>query len=594
MLYQYILNHYADSDYVTNRRAKTLYYFNLILLISMPIFLTVYIIWIPQRLHVAAPPMVATWIVALAGLLLLRRGNLFATGHLLAVSLAAVIIVAQARKIEGEFATAYSSFIHLFPLPVLIIGLFGRKRYIIPIAIGMGTLNVIFFMLIRTKISGEIFTAAQVGMMASLIALILVTSLLYLLRNIMDKALIKVEITNVSIRRFVPVEFLRLLKKENLEDIGVGECTEREMTILFSDIRNFTAISEKLSPAQNFAFLNAYLSTMGPVIRQHGGFIDKYIGDAIMALFESPESALRAAQAMVIKLGDFNARIGEYQVQALQIGIGVHTGKIMLGTIGESMRLENTVISDAVNTASRIEHLNKKFQTQILVSKDTLDLLTEKPIHRLIDLTLLRGKRKIMEIDQVLPADTNVSTDPRMLHQGEFNHALQALRAGEFTDAKIAFERYLESAPEDYAAKRHLQTALQHLGLDHDDVTLYVKYGRQQKIDQIVEGFYKKVVSEPSISDFFEGIDLGRLRKHQARFIAVVMGAKIPYDYNLLQTAHANLAITMEHFQVVANLLQTTLSEHGVASTDVQTIMERIGKFARIIITRGTVAAASQ
>lgn len=586
MTYRYVLSSFREADYVTGKRAATLYYFNLFLLVSLPVFLAIYFVWLPHRLHVAAPPMVATWLVAVAGQVLLRAGKLFIAGHLLSLAMTAILLAAQVKKIYGEYATAYSSFIHLFPVPVLVMGFFGRRRYVIPLALFLSACNAAFFFAIRGRLEGEILIAAQVGFMASLISLVLVTTLLYLLRTIMDNALAKVESARQAMLRFVPMEFLRFLNKENIDEVRLGESTEREMTVLFSDIRNFTALSESLTPAENFTFINQYLSAMGPIIREHGGFIDKYIGDAIMGLFESPDEALAAAQAMFARLVEFNTSLATADMAPLSIGVGIHSGKIMLGTIGESMRLENTVISDAVNTTSRIEQLNKKYLTQILISKTALDKLAQKPVHRLVDLTLLRGKKEVMEIYEVMPAQTDIESDERIVYRGQFLLALQALRSGDFRDAKQGFEEYLANAPGDYVAKFHLQTALRHLGLDHSTLTLYEKYGRRQTIEKIVASFYQKIVANNEVADFFRHVNMNRLRKHQIRFIAVVMGAKIPYDFDLLRVAHARLPISMRHFNVVAGLLKQTLEEYSVEQQDIAAIIEKVAQFARVIVSQ--------
>lgn len=586
MTHRYVLTRFSDADYVTGRRAATLYYFNLVLLLSLPVFLSVYIVWLPHRLHVAAPPMVATWLVALGGQFLLRAGKLYIAGHLLSLSMAAILLAAQGKKIYGEYATAYSSFIHLFPVPVLVMGFFGRRRYVIPLAVFLSLCNGAFFLLIRAKLEGDLLVAAQVGFMASLISLVLVTTLLFLLRTIMDNALSKVESARQAMLRFVPLEFLKFLKKDDIDDVRLGESVEREMTVLFSDIRNFTAISESLTPAENFAFINQYLSAMGPIIREHGGFIDKYIGDAIMALFDSPDSALAAAEAMYERLTPFNKSLASADMEPLNIGIGIHSGLIMLGTIGESMRLENTVISDAVNTASRIEQLNKKYLTRILISKAALDKMQKKPLHRLVDMTVLRGKKTVMEIHEVLPARLDLESDDRWVYRGQFILALQSLRAGDFRDAKQGFEEYLTNAPGDYVAKNHLQTALRHLGLDHAEITLYEKYGRLQTIEKIVASFYEKITANADVASFFSNVNMNRLRRHQTRFIAVVMGAKIPYDFSVLQSAHARLPISMHHFSVIAGLLKQTLEEYSVEPPDIATIIEKVGQFARVIVTQ--------
>ena len=174
---------------------------------------------------------------------------------------------------------------------------------------------------------------------------------------------------NIAYGRFVPREFLRFLERESIVDVRLGDQVLKEMSILFADIRSFTTLSEGMSPEENFNFLNSYLSRVGPVIRNRRGFIDKYIGDAVMALFpESADDALQAAIAIQKEVAIYNRYRQKSGYRAIAIGIGLHRGSLMLGTIGEEQRMESTVISDAVNLASRLEELTKVYGVSILIS----------------------------------------------------------------------------------------------------------------------------------------------------------------------------------------------------------------------------------
>ena len=112
------------------------------------------------------------------------------------------------------------------------------------------------------------------------------------MRDAVRKTITDLKDTNISIERFVPQAFLAIVGKPSIVEVELGDNKRKNMTILFSDIRSFTTLSEAMTPDENFAFINAYLERMGPVIRDHNGFIDKYIGDAIMALFESADDAV--------------------------------------------------------------------------------------------------------------------------------------------------------------------------------------------------------------------------------------------------------------------------------------------------------------
>ena len=176
---------------------------------------------------------------------------------------------------------------------------------------------------------------------------------------------------NNSYARFLPRPFLEQLGKLKVTDVEQGDAVERKMSVMFSDIRNFTNITEKMSAKQSFQFVNNLFQSLTPQIEKRTGFIDKYIGDAIMALFPHQVStALHAAVGMTKSLQRFNLT---YNGDApISIGIGIHFGSLMLGTIGTKQRLNATVISDTVNIASRLEALTKAFGCPILVSQDVI------------------------------------------------------------------------------------------------------------------------------------------------------------------------------------------------------------------------------
>lgn len=211
--------------------------------------------------------------------------------------------------------------------------------------------------------------------------------------------------------RFVPHDFLLLLKSESLVDFNLGDHVEVSMSVLFADIRNFTQISEGITPSQNFEFINGFLTQIAPVIKHHGGFIDKYIGDAIMALFpKSPANAARCAIDMQLALRSFNDRWLGIVNQEIRIGIGIHYGPMILGIVGYAERLSSTVMSDAVNLASRLENLTKKYECDIIVSEDVLQNMSSSDTAelnlKLLDSVVVRGRNSMVTIYQiVIPAD---------------------------------------------------------------------------------------------------------------------------------------------------------------------------------------------
>lgn len=210
---------------------------------------------------------------------------------------------------------------------------------------------------------------------------------------------------NVSLERFIPREFLGFLKKENIVEIELGDWAECRMSIFFLDIRNFTSLSENMSPRDNFRFINSFLGTFGPIIRARDGFVDKYIGDGIMALFPgNPDDALHASIDMRERLVDYNNGRARGGYDPIRFGIGIHEGPLMLGTIGENKRMDSTVISDAVNAASRLEGLTKKYSADILVSGEILRSLA-KPNDfesRFLAEELVKGKTKAVQVFELI------------------------------------------------------------------------------------------------------------------------------------------------------------------------------------------------
>jgi class 3 adenylate cyclase len=210
---------------------------------------------------------------------------------------------------------------------------------------------------------------------------------------------------NESLERFIPREFLGFLGKDNILEVELGNWSECEMAIFFLDIRNFTALSENMSPQDNFRFLNSFLSIFGPIVRAHGGFIDKYPGDGIMALFPNgPDGALYSALEMRERLTDYNQGRIKSGYTPIRFGIGIHAGPLMLGTIGENNRMDSTVISDAVNTASRLEGLTKKFSKDILVSGQTLKRLARPNdfATRYLGEEMVKGKTKAVQVFELV------------------------------------------------------------------------------------------------------------------------------------------------------------------------------------------------
>jgi class 3 adenylate cyclase len=277
--------------------------------------------------------------------------------------------------------------------------------------------------------------------------------------NVMSEQL-KDYIENISMinkanARFVPRQFLEYLGKDSIADIQLGDQVQKEMAVLFSDIRDFTSISEQMTPKENFNFLNNYLGYMEPVISNNHGFVDKFMGDSIMALFpDNTEDAINAAIEMRIKLIEFNHIISQFGQSPIGSGIGIHTGSLMLGIVGGEGRMEGTVISDAVNLASRLEGLSKVYGSSIIITEETLVKLSD-PTHynyRFLDVVKVKGKMEAVYIFEIIDGDPEDIKELKTKSKDLFVQAIQNYRNKEFQTALKQFKQVAKINPMDQAA----------------------------------------------------------------------------------------------------------------------------------------------
>ncbi|HBQ99900.1 MULTISPECIES: adenylate/guanylate cyclase domain-containing protein [unclassified Roseofilum] len=276
---------------------------------------------------------------------------------------------------------------------------------------------------------------------------------------------LEVELKN-AYGRFVPQEFIQLLHKESILDVDIGNHVQQEMSIVFSDIRDFTSLSEAMSPEDNFKFINAYLSRMETPIVENNGFIDKYIGDAIMAIFHgSADNALQAAIAMLNELNSYNETRGRPGRPKLKIGIGINTGLMMIGTVGGKNRMDSTVISDAVNLASRLEGLTKNYQVPLLISEHTFLRLQHDSNYqiRIIDKVRVKGKSERVSVFEVFNADPVSTRRAKMQTKTVFEQGLTYYYLQQFHQAAEYFEECLRLCPEDKVAEIYFNQVIEYL-----------------------------------------------------------------------------------------------------------------------------------
>lgn len=275
----------------------------------------------------------------------------------------------------------------------------------------------------------------------------------------------QVHLTNAA-SRFVPYEFLRFLGKENMTEIGLGDQVQQEMAILVSDIRAFTTLSETMTPQENFDFVNAYLERVSPVVRQHQGLIVKYIGDGMMAVFpERVDDALEAAVEQLKQVALFNAARQQHGQVPIRVGTGIHTGNMMLGTVGETERMQLDLLSDAVNLASRLEGLTRLYSASIIVSEATF-LRLAAPDHfkiRFLGKAQVKGRQKTVSVFEVFDGEPPARLDRKLTTKPAFEDGLARYYERRFREACVCFNDVLRRDPEDKAAQLYLTRAAQYM-----------------------------------------------------------------------------------------------------------------------------------
>jgi adenylate cyclase len=261
-------------------------------------------------------------------------------------------------------------------------------------------------------------------------------------------------------QRFIPSQYLEFLEKDSITKVKLGDHVSAEMAVMFSDIRGFTTMSEKMTAQENFDFINEYLKLVSPIIQKNEGFIVKFLGDGMMAIFPyGVADAVNAGIEKSAKVQEFNEILKSRGMPAINVGIGVHTGPMMVGMIGEELRMQGDAFSDNVNLTSRIEGLNKFFGTSMIISEDTVRLLPQ-PINfkmRYLGKTIVKGRIHplgLYEVYEGLLEDTVALKDAT---RADFERAIDLYARGLFAEAGQLFSQVLEKDSHDKTAGLYLE-----------------------------------------------------------------------------------------------------------------------------------------
>ncbi|THF73396.1 adenylate/guanylate cyclase domain-containing protein [Cohnella fermenti] len=256
--------------------------------------------------------------------------------------------------------------------------------------------------------------------------------------------------------RFVPQPFLKVLGKKNMTQISLGEQTNRRMTMLVCNMRQFTEFSKTLTTDENFRFINSFLKEFGPAVREYGGFTSRYLGPGMLSMFPGePGEALKAAIKLRETLETYNRKRGYSGYEPIEIGIAVHTADVMLGIIGEEQRLEGSVVSTAVELTLELEKLSGKLGVNVLLTEDSLRSMKKLPpgSYRKLGSFQMGEEQQTIELFDVFEGDSEHIRKLKQETKEPFERAVELFRSGRFYDAREVFVAVVKKNRYDLAAK---------------------------------------------------------------------------------------------------------------------------------------------
>lgn len=264
-----------------------------------------------------------------------------------------------------------------------------------------------------------------------------------------------------SFVRYIPVALVKkILASGGIAHVG-GE--NKDVTFLFSDIWNFTALSESMPPTELMEYLSEYFDAMTSAVLKNQGVLDKYIGDGIMAFWGAPiddlahaKHACQCAVTMLKILIDLNSKWRARGKPELSIRVGINTGEAVVGNVGSEDRLNYTAMGDSVNIASRLEELNKLYGTTIIINQTTYQIVKEYFASRFLDSITVRGKAINIKVYEIIAADSWLM--PQLnVYQADFARAFEFYAAGNWNEACAAFTQLAADYPDDQLAKVYLK-----------------------------------------------------------------------------------------------------------------------------------------
>jgi len=258
--------------------------------------------------------------------------------------------------------------------------------------------------------------------------------------------------TNLEYEKYIPKQFLRFLGKTSILELELGNQVQKEVTTMFVDIHHSTQTSTTLSLEENFNYINSYLNVVSPIIRKFNGFVDKYLGDGILAVFVKPENALECSVGIVKAVDNKNK--ATTNLPNLEVGISINTGEVIFGIVGEEERKSPTIISDTVNLASKMNDFNKYFGSKIIFSKRTLNSLKiDYPLsYRYVGTLAFEDDKEYVSLFEDLDHYERKRRDKMENDKTQFEQAVRFFNLGKCHQAKEIFQKILKNTRGDKVA----------------------------------------------------------------------------------------------------------------------------------------------
>ena len=317
--------------------------------------------------------------------------------------------------------------------------------------------HIIGVVQVLNKVGGGAFTANDVDELEAFCSLMAIS-----IENAL--AYEKLHRTMKAFELFVPPKYLKRISREGFEKIRLGEAETCDASVLFLDIRSFTTLAEGLEPEQITGFLNDYLAEMNDIIQTYNGAIDKYLGDGFMAIFDQnhADDAVQAALAIQRHLIRFNESRRASGQKEILVGMGISTGRVVIGTVGSVSRMDSTSIGNPVSIAKRVETLTKLYHTRILISQSTFHSLADSLKYKIREVDSIRVKGRetpeviyeVYDYDEAQVVAKKDEAYPFLLSGIAF------YKAREWDKALLSLTRSLDAYPEDPVASRYMERCI--------------------------------------------------------------------------------------------------------------------------------------